>query len=95
VLRSCGVVRTWARSLKAHQAALRNVLYAPCALYSSALAHRCKRWNENRRGVCYNEQAAIWRDWRSEDPAEKPLRLLNMSAGQQVLRRRTVPIRCL
>jgi len=29
----------------------------------------------------------MWRDWRNEDPADNPLRLLNMSAGQQVLRR--------
>ncbi|HUG96789.1 MAG TPA: transposase, partial [Nitrososphaera sp.] len=29
----------------------------------------------------------MWRDWRNEEPDENPLRLLNMSAGQQVLRR--------
>jgi putative transposase len=29
----------------------------------------------------------MWRDWRNEEPDENPLRMLNMSAGQQVLRR--------
>ena len=29
----------------------------------------------------------MWRDWRNEQPDDNPLRLLNMSAGQQVLRR--------
>jgi putative transposase len=29
----------------------------------------------------------MWRDWRNEEAQENPLRLLNMSAGQQVLRR--------
>jgi len=84
------VVRTYRYRLypnKTHQAALGNVLFAACALYNHALAYRRKRWNESRRGVWYNEQAGMWRDWRNEDPADNPLRLLNMSAGQQVLRR--------
>lgn len=84
------MVRTYRYRLypnKTQQAALGNVLYAACALYNHALAYRRKRWNENRRGVWYNEQAGMWRDWRNEDPADNPLRLLNMSAGQQVLRR--------
>lgn len=29
----------------------------------------------------------MWRDWRNEDPEENPLRVLNMTAGQQVLRK--------
>jgi putative transposase len=29
----------------------------------------------------------MWRVWRNEEPENNPLRLLNMSAGQQVLRR--------
>ena len=29
----------------------------------------------------------MWRDWRNEEPDENPLRMLNMTAGQQVLRR--------
>jgi putative transposase len=29
----------------------------------------------------------MWRDWRNEQAEDNPLRLLNMSAGQQVLRR--------
>jgi putative transposase len=28
-----------------------------------------------------------WKNWRNEEPEDNPLRLLNMSAGQQVLRR--------
>jgi len=84
------MVRTYRYRLypnKTHQAALENVLYAACALYNYALAYRRKRWNESRRGVRYYEQAGMWRDWRNESPADNPLRLLNMSAGQQVLRR--------
>ncbi|MCI0580768.1 MAG: transposase, partial [Chloroflexi bacterium] len=52
-----------------------------------ALAYRKKRWQESRHSVTYLEQAAMWRDWRNEEPADNPLRVLNMSAGQQVLRR--------
>lgn len=84
------MIRTYRYRLypsKTQQTILGNVLYAACALYNHALAYRRKRWNENRRGVWYNEQAGMWRDWRNEDPADNPLRLLNMSAGQQVLRR--------
>jgi hypothetical protein len=43
----------------------------------------------SKRG--FYEQAGMWRDWRNEDGSssedENPLRMLNMSAGQQVLRR--------
>ncbi|MBM3122944.1 MAG: IS200/IS605 family element transposase accessory protein TnpB [Chloroflexi bacterium] len=70
-----------------HEAALRNVLYAACSLYNHALAYRRKCWAESRRSVRYCEQAGMWRDWRNEEPDDNPLRLLNMSAGQQVLRR--------
>jgi putative transposase len=56
-------------------------------LYNHALAYRRKRWNESRQSVRYDEQAAMWRDWRNEQPEDNPLRLLNMTAGQQVLRR--------
>ncbi|MCI0580764.1 MAG: transposase, partial [Chloroflexi bacterium] len=52
-----------------------------------ALAYRKKRWQESRHSVTYLEQAAMWRDWRNEEPEDNPLRMLNMSAGQQVLRR--------
>jgi len=51
------------------------------------LAQRRKRWQESRRSVSSSEQAALWRDWRNQAADENPLRLLNMSAGQQVLRR--------
>jgi putative transposase len=56
-------------------------------LYNGMLAHRRERWQESRHSVTYYEQAAMWRDWRNEDPGENPLRMLNMTAGQQVLRR--------
>lgn len=64
-----------------------DILGLSCWLDNHALAYRRKRWDEGRRGVAYVEQAAMWRDWRNESPADNPLRLLNMSAGQQVLRR--------
>jgi putative transposase len=76
-----------------HQAALSDILDMARWLYNHALAYRRKRWNESRYSVTYNEQAAMWRDWRNEQPDDaprplaNPLRLLNMSAGQQVLRR--------
>lgn len=67
--------------------ALSAILQAGCWLYNGALHHRRKRWQESRHSVTYTEQAAMWRDWRNEEPEENPLRMLNMSAGQQVLRR--------
>jgi len=69
------------------QATLHEILGVACWLYNRALAYRRKRWNESRRPVSYAEQAGMWRDWRNEEPEDNPLRLLNMSAGQQVLRR--------
>src|SRR5262245_60373510 len=54
-------------------------------LYNHALAYRRKRWHESRHSVSYKEQAAMWRDWRNEEAKNNPLRLLNMSAGQQLL----------
>ena len=69
------------------QVALDNILYAARWLYNRALDYRRKRWNESRYSVSYDEQSAMWRDWRNEQPDDNPLRLLNMSAGQQVLRR--------
>ena len=69
------------------ESALDNILYAARWLYNRALDYRRKCWDESRYSVTYNEQAAMWRDWRNEQPEDNPLRLLNMSAGQQVLRR--------
>jgi putative transposase len=56
-------------------------------LYNHALAYRRKRWQESRYSVTYDEQAALWKQWRNEQSEDNPLRLLNMTAGQQVLRR--------
>jgi putative transposase len=56
-------------------------------LYNRALDYRRKRWQESRYSVTYSEQSAMWREWRNEEPEDNALRLLNMSAGQQVLRR--------
>lgn len=71
--------------------ALSDILQAGCWLYNAALHFRRKRWQESRHSVTYYEQAAMWRDWRNEEGSssedENPLRMLNMSAGQQVLRR--------
>ena len=71
----------------AQQIALVELLDVARWLYNRALAYRRKRWDELRRAVTYSEQAAMWREWRNECPEDNPLRLLNMSAGQQVLRR--------
>lgn len=71
----------------AQQGSLRNILDVAHWLYNHALAYRRKRWNESRKAVTYSEQAAMWRDWRNEQSNDNPLRLLNMSAGQQILRR--------
>lgn len=69
------------------QATLDEILRLACWLYNRALDYRRKRWAESRISVTYREQAVLWRDWRNEEPDDNPLRLLNMSAGQQVLRR--------
>ena len=72
---------------KEQQAALSEMLWVAGWLYNRALEYRRKRWNESRYSVTYAEQAGMWRNWRNEKPEDNPLRLLNMSAGQQVLRR--------
>lgn len=72
---------------KQQKETLNEILWLACWLYNHALAYRRKRWDESRAYVRYTEQAAMWRDWRNEEPQTNPLRLLNMSAGQQVLRR--------
>jgi putative transposase len=84
------VLRTYRYCLyptKEQQGALGEILWVACWLYNRALAYRHKRWNESRYSVSYYEQAGMWKNWRNEEPADNPLRLLNMSAGQQVLRR--------
>jgi putative transposase len=67
--------------------ALSEILWVACWLYNRALDYRRKRWNESRCSVSYYEQAGMWKDWRNEELEDNQLRLLNMSAGQQVLRR--------
>lgn len=69
------------------QKVLDDILWTACWLYNRALNYRRKRWMESRKSVTYCEQAGMWRDWRNEEGQDNPLRLLNMSAGQQVLRR--------
>ncbi len=69
------------------QETLNEILRLSCWLYNRSLAYRRKRWQESRYSVTDNEQSAMWRDWRNEEPENNPLRLVNMSAGQQVLRR--------
>lgn len=84
------ILRTYRYRLyptKEQQTTLNNILWAACWLYNRALDYRRKRWNESRKSISYYDQAAMWRDWRNEEPEDNPLRLLNMSAGQQVLRR--------
>lgn len=71
---------------KDQQKALDEILWVACWLYNWAIDYRRKRWNESRKSVTYYEQASMWRDLRNE-PGDNSLRLLNMSAGQQVLRR--------
>lgn len=84
------ILRTYRYRLyptKEQQTTLNNILWAACWLNNRALDYRRKRWNESRKSISYYDQAAMWRDWRNEEPEDNPLRLLNMSAGQQVLRR--------
>jgi putative transposase len=73
------------------ESALGDILWVACALYNAALHYRRKRWQESRHRVTYTEQTALWRDWRNEEGSssedENPLRMLNMTAGQQLLRR--------
>jgi putative transposase len=71
---------------KEQQKILDEVLWVACWLYNRALEYRRKRWSESRHSVSYYEQASMWRDWRNEF-GDNDLLLLNMSAGQQVLRR--------
>lgn len=71
---------------KEQQDILNEILWVACWLYNRALDYRRKRWNESRKTVTCYEQASMWRDWRNE-PGDNDLLLLNMSAGQQVLRR--------
>lgn len=66
---------------------LNEILWIACWLYNKALEHREKYWRESRRSISCYDQGALWRDWRNEDPEENPLRILNMDAGQKVLRK--------
>ena len=84
------MIRTYRYRLyptRVQQDTLNEILWVACWLYNRALDYRRKRWQESRKPVRYTEQASMWRDWRNEEPEDNPLRLLNMSAGQQVLRR--------
>ena len=65
------------------QTALKEVFDAARWLYNRALDFRRKRWNESRYSVTYNEQAAMWKDWRNEEPEDNPLRMLGAHAGQK------------
>ncbi len=69
------------------QETLNEILRLSCWLYNRSLAYRRKRWQESRYSVTDNEQSAMWKAWRNEEPNNNPLRLVNMTAGQQVLRR--------
>src|SRR4030065_791357 len=84
------MIRTYRYRLyptKEQQSTFNDILWAACWLYNRALDYRLKQWSESRKSISYYDQAGMWRDWRNEEPQENPLRLLNMSAGQQVLRR--------
>ena len=84
------MIRTYQYRLypsKAQKEVMVAVLRSARFLYNHALAYRRKRWQESRQSVPYKELSGMWRDWRNEQPDDNPLRLLNMSAGQQVLRR--------
>ena len=66
---------------------LNNILDVGCWLYNRALNYRRKMWKESRLNVSFFDQSTMWKEWRNEDPDNNPLRILNMSAGQRVLRR--------
>ena len=87
---SIKTVRTYQYRLyptNAQTGALNDLLNTARQFYNYALQHRRERWQESRYSVTYNEQAAMWREWRNEMPDDNPLRMLNMTAGQQLLRR--------
>lgn len=71
---------------KVQEETLDQILYAARWLYNRALEYRRKRWDESRKKVDCYEQCAMWSEWRNEQPEDNPLRLLNRSAGVQVLR---------
>ena len=84
------MIRTYKYRLyptNAQAAALTDLLDVGRQFYNYALQYRRERWQESRYSVTYNQQAAMWREWRNEQPDDNPLRLLNMTAGQQLLRR--------
>lgn len=84
------IIRTYQYRLyptNQQQRTLDEILEIARQFYNYALQYRRERWQESRRAVSYNEQAGMWRDWRNETPDDNPLRLLNMTAGQQLLRR--------
>jgi len=64
---------------------LDGLLNVARTLYNAALEQRIKAYRgEGRHSIGYNAQAADWRDLRNADPF---FQKLNMTAGQQVLRR--------
>ncbi len=67
------------------QETLSEILRLSCWVYNRSLAYRRKGWQGSRYSVTDNEQSAMWNQWRNEEPEDNPLRLVNMSAGQQVL----------
>jgi putative transposase len=84
------VIRTYQYRLyprKHEKIALEAVFQSARFLYNHTLAYRRKCWSESRQHVSYKELSGMWRDWRNEQPDDNPLRVLNMTAGQQVLRR--------
>jgi putative transposase len=84
------MIRTYRYRLyptREQQATLNEILSLACWLYNRAIDYRRKRWKESRKSVTRREQEIMWSNWRNEDPENNPLRLVNMHAGQQVLRR--------
>lgn len=72
---------------KAQAAQLDEIVFLARLLYNRMLEYKIKCWQESRRSVSAYDLMSLWSDWRNEDRDENPLRLLNMTAGKNVIQR--------
>jgi putative transposase len=69
------VILTYKYPTAEQEAVMSDIQWVGCWLYNRALDYRRKRWCESRHTATYYEQAAMWRDWRNEQPDENPLQV--------------------
>jgi putative transposase len=72
---------------KKQESTLNEILSLACWLYNRALDYKRKKWIESRKSISGYDLQVIWSDWRNENPEDNPLRLINMTAGENVIRR--------